>query len=198
MEDVSKRLIAKGEGIDAVDFEGKTALICACQEGNLAIAKALIEGGAKLDIKPKSSANKKDKMFGRNALLEACYQGHAGIARALVEAGADLEAVDSLGRTPLIAACLGGHNEVSEILLAAGGDVNTQDNDGVSPLIATASKGREHTAEAMGMIAIGLIKHGGSNVNLNLKNKHRKTALMCAIDSGQTDIVLALRKAGAE
>lgn len=96
----------------------------------------------------------------------------------LIQAGANLEEPDVLGRTPLIAACVGGHTEVSEIILAAGGDINTQDCDGVSPLMATTSKGNGDTAEAMGRIAIGLIKHGGRNVNLDLKNKHRKTALM--------------------
>jgi ankyrin repeat protein len=176
-----------------VDYEGKTALICACQEGNVAIARALIAAGAKLDTKSKSSAKKKDKMFGRTALLEACYQGHAGIVQALLEAGADLETQDVLGRTPLIAACVGGHHEVSQLVMAAGGDINTQDLDGMSPLIATTSKGHGHAAEAM--IAIGLI---GVGSNLNLKNKHRKTALMCAIDSGHSEIVLALRKAGAQ
>lgn len=115
-----------------------------------------------------------------------------------LEAGADLEVTDVLGRTPLIAACVGGHIEVCEIISAAGGNINTQDSDGVSPLIATTSKGNEKMNEAMGRIAVGLINRGGCNVNLDLKNKHRKTALMCAIDSGQADIVLALRKAGAQ
>lgn len=85
MKDIAKTLIVEGGDIDAVDYEGKTALICACQEGNLSIAKALIQAGAKLDIKPKASATKKDKLFGRTALLETCYQGHAAIAQALVE-----------------------------------------------------------------------------------------------------------------
>lgn len=89
MEDIANTLIVKGRekmmiDIDAVDYEGKTALICACQEGNVSIAKALIQAGAKLDVKPKSSSRKKDKLFGRTALLEACYQGHSAIAEALI------------------------------------------------------------------------------------------------------------------
>lgn len=89
-----------------------------------------------------------------------------------------------------------GHREVSELLVAAGGDINTQDDDGVTPLIATTGRlGDKKGSSAEVMIAIGLI-NGGSD--LNMKNKHRKTALMCAIDSGNEAMVTALRKAGAQ
>ena len=71
--------------------------------------------------------------------------------------------------------------------------MNAQDNEGMSPLIATASKGHGHEAEVM--IGLGLIDVGS---NINLRNKHRKTALMCAIENGHEDLVAALRKAGAK
>lgn len=178
--------------MDAVDFEGKTALICACQEGHLAIVQALIAAGAKLDVQSAASTRKKDKLFGRTALLEASYQGRAQIVKVLLEAGANLEVADVLGRTPLIAACLGGHSETSKLLTAAGAILDAQDLDGVSPLIATASKGHRNDAE--NMIGLGLISVGS---NLNLRNKNRKTALMCAIELGHSDLILALKKAGA-
>ena len=193
MEDLCQDILAQGGGVDAVDFEGKTALICACQEGHVAIARVLIKAGAQLDMQSNSSERKRDKMFGRTALLEACYQGHTEIVESLIEGGASLEIPDVLGRTPLIAACLGGHHETTKLLTSAGGNLNAQDNDGISPLIAIA--GKRHGRGTEVMIGLGLINVGS---DVNLCNKHRQTALMCAIEHGHTDLAVALKKAGAK
>lgn len=42
MERVCRELISQGALVDISDYEGKTALICACIEGHSGIATALI------------------------------------------------------------------------------------------------------------------------------------------------------------
>jgi ankyrin repeat protein len=74
---------------------GQTALMYAARQDCLGCAKALVEGGAKLnDVDPD----------GLTALLFATLNAHFDLARYLAEAGADVNRWDFWGRTPLWAA----------------------------------------------------------------------------------------------
>lgn len=74
-------LLSEGYDIDALDEHGQTTLMIAAARGHSAVARFLIERGAKLNHTAK---------FRLTALMLAVLNGHVDIVRALVDAGADL------------------------------------------------------------------------------------------------------------
>jgi ankyrin repeat protein len=97
---------------------GQTALIYAARQGCVGCAKALVEGGAKInDVDPD----------GLTPLLFAVLNAHFDVARYLVEAGADVNRWDFWGRTPLWAA-------VDYNTLPRGGRSDRPSLDQTSPL----------------------------------------------------------------
>jgi ankyrin repeat protein len=77
-----RRLVARGQDIDAPDGHGATALMRAAHGGHLAAVEWLVEQGADLDHTAK---------HGLTALMLAVIAGHHRVARRLVQAGADTE-----------------------------------------------------------------------------------------------------------
>lgn len=100
--------------LDLQDWDGRTALMCACEEGHTDIALALIRAGAALNETSKVSENPLDKSFGRTALIDSCEIGLKPVVEALIAAGADLNKRDTRGRTALISACVSGHDEIAK------------------------------------------------------------------------------------
>jgi ankyrin repeat protein len=100
--------------LDLQDWDGRSALLCACEEGHTEIALALIRSGADLSLSSKASENTSEKCFGRTPLIEACERGLGNVVSALVSCGANLNQGDSRGRTALIAACMWGHDDIAK------------------------------------------------------------------------------------
>ncbi|XP_057798314.1 signal recognition particle 43 kDa protein, chloroplastic [Salvia miltiorrhiza] len=90
-----KQLIESGDGrdVDAVDADGRTALLFVSGLGSEQCVQLLAEAGA--DI------NYRDVSGGLTALHMAAGYVRPGVAKLLVEYGADVEAADDRGRTPL-------------------------------------------------------------------------------------------------
>ena len=86
---------------DSTD-RGKTALVCACDNGHAEIVRVLLEARASVDL---------HNCHGETALIFACYNGHAEIARMLLEAGANKDWQSRLGCTALMCARERGHIE---------------------------------------------------------------------------------------
>ena len=74
-----------------------TPLIWACQNGDEACVRALIDANAAVD-----AANNR----GDTALILACNNGHEACARMLIDANAAVDAVNSNGDTVLMKATL--------------------------------------------------------------------------------------------
>jgi ankyrin repeat protein len=96
------------------DWGGRTALICACEEGHTDIALALISAGASLNLKCRTSDDTFDRSYGRTALIEACERGLPKVVEGLISAGAELDTRDGRGRTALISACVWGHDDIAK------------------------------------------------------------------------------------
>lgn len=125
---------------DEEDQFGRTAISYASERGHGQVVKALLDGGATVNLEGGSGGH-----YG-NALQAACANGHADVAEILLERGADVNAQGGHYGTALQAACHGGHKRVVEILLARGADVNVEGGEYGSALSA-ASFSKRRAAE---------------------------------------------------
>ena len=125
----TQELLAAGGELDAVDDRGFTALHRAASEGRPADVQALIEAGAEVEARSRSS--------GLTALHVAVWR-RAGLAAvsALLAAGAEVDAADARGWTALHWAARDRRTDpaVVEALLWAGATVNLPDNSGQTAL----------------------------------------------------------------
>ncbi|KAJ5738869.1 hypothetical protein N7493_002024 [Penicillium malachiteum] len=85
-------LLEAGTNIEHKDWDGKTALSLAVEEGHDEIAQLLITQHADLESRDKSLST---------PLFHAAREGHYSTAKILIEKGADINAVDNMGNTPL-------------------------------------------------------------------------------------------------
>lgn len=125
------------EGVYVMDV-GVTALHLAAGRGHLAVVKALIAGGANVNMmsyRPNGEHNS-------GALYIASIWGHLQVAKTLLAAGADVRQRDSDGGTSLHAAVNDFYVDIADMLLKAGVDPNACDNDGRTPM-DFAEKDRE-------------------------------------------------------
>lgn len=140
-------LLARGADASAPDAYGDTALVCACRNGQAAVAHLLLSRAG-------------DAPQRKRALLEACANGHTEVVELLLSAdGATLlhDCADPRRRTPLILAAAGGHFEVARALLKAGSGVAHKDALGWSALAHASAVG--HAA------LVAELLNGGADVN---------------------------------
>jgi len=91
-----------------------TMLATASCFGYLEIVKLLIEAGADVDQKERTS--------GSTALIGAAENDHTAVLEFLITKGADMNAVDAGGRTALMHACENGKIDSIETLIRYGAD----------------------------------------------------------------------------
>ena len=101
-----KTLLAKGAEVNSATEFGATALIFAADSGHVEIVKALIDGGADVNLK--------DSTYGSTAIDWAAGKGYAPIVEILLAKGAT-----SVSDT-LDAAIDKGYTEVAKVVLATG------------------------------------------------------------------------------
>ena len=146
-----------------------SALYSACDVGNMAIARLLIEAGhAAINIGTSSGAtplhaatlcgaddivkillqrganvNQQRFQTGSTALYIACQQGFYNIVKLLLDFGADPDVARKTGATPLYIATELGHTPVVKILIEHHANPNKQRiSDGATPLFSASWVGR--------------------------------------------------------
>jgi len=117
-----KQAVADGADLSAHNNKGRTALMIAAREADLATVEALIKAGA--DVNTTSTVSDD------TAVMAAARRGDADIMRAMFEAGARADGRDQNGRTPLMVAAKGGHHEIMKILVDHGAATQTKDRFG--------------------------------------------------------------------
>lgn len=150
-----EKLVTNGVNINerVVKSNGKTLLIATCEEGNIELAKILIDRGADINARDAD---------GGTALIEACKKGNIELAKILIDNGANVNARDMYGNTALIYTCKGEDEiELAKILIEAGATVNAVNRSMDTALKEACEKENKELAKI-------LIKEGA---DVNLKNK---------------------------
>ena len=132
-----RSLLAEGADPNVAQGDGLTALHVAAQEGNLEIARLLLDAGANVEAKT--------RIGGYTPLHLAGGGAHAAVVRALLGAGANTGAVTTTtGVTPLhlAAKAMDGEGAV-RAMLESGAPANAQESAaGQTALMFAASHGR--------------------------------------------------------
>lgn len=109
-------LLSSGSiNVDQGDPKGVTPLMFSAQEGQLHVARILLDRGANVSITDQG---------GFSALRSSAEYGHLAVTLQMVKAGADLELRASTGATPLHLTAQNGHPEIASALIEAGADVD--------------------------------------------------------------------------
>jgi ankyrin repeat protein len=160
-------------GASARDVNGTSAVLTALYYGHGAVAEALVEAGAELDIFEAAAT-------GRTAVLE----------RLLTEDPARLDAYSGDGFTSLMLAAFMGRQEAMDFLLRRGANPRLASRGGLktSPLLAALAGPRPDLA--LPLIAAGADVHAQGDSGF--------TPLHSAAHHERPDIVRALLAAGAD
>ena len=133
-----KELLSKNVNLNAVDQDGRSALMYAAFNGHTEIVKALLEKGA--------SVNAAD-YTGRTALIFASSGSYPETVKLLLEHKADPNIVDNVEKfTALMFAAAEGHVEIVRILLENKADPGLKDKD--DDTAETFARQNGHTAVA--------------------------------------------------
>jgi ankyrin repeat protein len=133
-----RRHIHGGARVDATNDHGSSALIIASHGGHADVVRALLEAGANLEMRMRSS--------GMTALHQAASQGHLEIARLLLAAGARVDAPDASNGTPLMNAAARRDLGLVRLLLESGAALNHRDADGFHAWAWAVDKGADEVA----------------------------------------------------
>ena len=117
-----------------------TAMHMAAQHDRHAALEALVERGAKVDVRDREGAT---------PLHWATQEGRHRAAAVLVRAGAAVEARDSQGRTALHRAARQGHADLARLLIRSGAPVDAPDRRARTPLQEAVAAGQEEVVRAL-------------------------------------------------
>uniref|UniRef100_A0A8C4Z5R9 Euchromatic histone-lysine N-methyltransferase 2 n=1 Tax=Gadus morhua TaxID=8049 RepID=A0A8C4Z5R9_GADMO len=178
--EVLKVLLMLMEGMDPTsqpDSQGRrSALHAAAQRGALELCYMLVQAGANVDAKDKTT---------RTPLLEAITSDHVEVARYLVQCGASVYHED--GYTGLHHAAKQGNLQLVHLLLETGQvDINAQDSGGWTPII--------WAAEHKHMDVIRALLSRGADVTI--QDKEMNMCLHWASFAGSVDIAELVLNAG--
>ena len=153
--DQIKRHVYHGSDINSPDGAGAYPVHVAARNGQVAIARVLLDHGARLDVRDAKGRTPVHLALtaGRTEVAEVLFSaGAADSPQALLFAlvregsadrdalnllrrrGADLNARDETGRTPLHLAVGTGRIALAKRLILAGADTNLEDTDGQTAL----------------------------------------------------------------
>jgi ankyrin repeat protein len=171
---------ALGVDVEAVDYDGYTALMCAAMHGHTDTVNALA-GTYNANVEAVDQG-------GYTALMHAAVNGHTDTVNALAGThNANVEASSRIGLTALLWAAYNGHTDTVNALAGThNANVEAVDVLGMTALMAAAMYGHTATVNALA---------GTYNANVEAVDgggMGGMTALMLAAQNGHTDTVNAL------
>ncbi|HEX6480069.1 MAG TPA: sigma-70 family RNA polymerase sigma factor [Ktedonobacteraceae bacterium] len=154
---------------------GDTALHEAADKGHVSIADLLIDYGANIDARTRSSMT---------PLHNAVLGHHTDVVKLLLARGANVNAALANGLTPLHQAAMKGYSDIAGVLLNMEAEVNAQSQSCRTPLHWAALNGH-------GGIVRLLLEKGA---NAEFQDELGRTPLDWALIRGQSDVVLMLQQ----
>ena len=174
-KEVLQMIIDHGADVNATNNKNLTALVMACEKGNIDAINVLLNAGADTSIV---------SVYGNTWLHFAVLGGsNKAILHRIFDHGTDVNAVNNEGATSLMLACETGQRESVNVLLRAGADTPIVDVHGDTCLHKLFQK--ECNQEILQI----LLDHGAP---VNATNKNHQTAYMLAYDQGNRDAMQAL------
>jgi ankyrin repeat protein len=215
--DAVKALVESGSKADTLIEYGEhkiTPLMKACWDGELEIAKYLLDQGANINAADDQGAT---------PLSNAISREHSEIVQFLVDRGVKVNIKDIREFTPTTQAAAAGNVEIIKILAKAGGDL-TAETMGLTPLMFAVSAGKEEMVRTLvdlgapvnqspkktnvGSTALFYAVYGGKpdmvkllidlKANVNVRTKDGDTPLKAAQKGDQEEIIEILKAAGAK
>lgn len=198
------RLMDRGTPADVRDRSGRTPLMVAAAFGNLAVAEALLAGGA--------DPRARDRLYGDTAFHFAALAGRVEVARLLLARGVNINAGANMGETPLHYAALYNHRKMIAFLVESGADIDAADAMGLTPLQYASKRGRLQARDLLRELGARpdtlldavnagdlirvreLLRDGADPNQLGLNG----TALHLAAQLGHVAVAAALLDAGAD
>ncbi|KAL6693809.1 ankyrin repeat-containing domain protein [Trichoderma pleuroticola] len=197
--------------IDSVDASGRTPLLHAIWNGDVAVVKTLLKAGARLDVtdniggtplfyavtcrrkaivklllKHGATPISEDKMATK-LFFAAVEKGDAQVVQLFLDSGFDIESRGPGNQTPLLLALKMEHRDILQILLDQGANIEVEDECGLTPLYSTVVLGD-----------INLVQFFLNNrANVNSINSKNQTPLLLALTLGHKDILQVLIDQGA-
>lgn len=148
--ETARLLVARGADAKVVGASGRTTLIMAANQNDLAMVQYFLDQGVNVN-----AVDSTDKS-GHTALMAAAAQSNTAMVKALIQKGADVNmaATDASsvkngplafkGRTALMMAAPYGSPDMIRVFLDAHANVNAQDIAGMTPLMfAVASENQD-------------------------------------------------------
>jgi ankyrin repeat protein len=148
--ETARLLVAKGADPKIVGASGRTGLIMAANQNDLAMVQYFLDQGVNVN-----AVDSTDK-FGHTALMAAAAQANTPMVKALIQKGADVNMATTdaasvkngplafKGRTALMMAAPYGSPEMIRLFLDAHANVNVRDIAGMTPLMfAVASENQD-------------------------------------------------------
>ena len=174
-----KMLVRAGAGVNVTDNKGDTCLTVAAIFGHTETVRYLV-GLPEVEINHGAANND-------TALHRAGQKACTDVVRVLIDAGADVEIKNAHGRSPLH--CALEVLDIVKMLVEAGAGVRDTDDEGDTCLTLAAYFGQTETVRYL----VGL-----PEVEMNHRDGDNKTALQCAVEENQKDMVQVLIAAGAD
>ena len=182
---IAKTLLTAGAELNIQDQDGHTPLATAIHRERIAVAKFLLQQGAKV------ASNDTE------ALTDACRLGELEIAVQILEQGVKIGNCEEYGTDTLHAACESGNAKLVEMLLKRGANPSLTRRHSPFPAAQTAQMPLRMDAEHHDHAAIlKLLKEAGAR--LDVRDEEGNTLLHLASRAGNPETVRYLIQCGLD